>query len=298
MTVVLFGSNNPSGAYFLKSFSSQISLETWGRRPSVHQNVNHFYCDIEDSDFSEIKPLKGVLVSFAPIWLLAKFLERIAKKKPQALSDLIGVVACSSSSYVTKRYSFNRKDQLLATSLAEAHSVLSSTCLSIGVYCQILAPTLVYGYIDGFSDKNMSTLIRMMRIFPIIGLPRSSGLRQPIHASQLASVARSKADKMLSRNWDGDEALVLSLGGDEILSYVDMLTRIQKNASVGDSAKRCKIIVVPDKLFYCLAAPILPLNVSIFESIMRINSNLSGFTKTCTILNTSCQGFPILPLPF
>jgi len=295
MTYTIFGCNNPSGAYF-REFVSSSSMEIWGRKEPEDRNANYIYCDLTLPPEHPINDIRGVLVSFAPIWLLSEFLSRVSIEQPDSLKNLTGVIAVSSSSYLTKQFAFSRYDKSLARSLSKAHATIVDVCQALKIHCQILAPTLVYGMKNKFKDRNVSQLIRIMRCFPCIFLPRTTGLRQPIHASQLAHVAHEMADKMLNGTWEGGNSLILTLGGDEIMSYSHMLTRIQKSLPNNDAGRRCRIIEIPDRVFLVIFAPLLPINTTLFEAVMRIKSNLAGFSEASDLLQEKPKAFPILPL--
>lgn len=296
MDIVLFGSNNPTGAWFLAMANDQ-SIETWGRKAPTDRQNTHVYCDLSKEPLDSVRPLRGVLVSFAPIWLLAPFLQCISIHQPQILEDLLGVIACSSSSFMTKRFAFNKRDRDLAACLNEAHSILGSTCSSLGIPYQVLAPTLVYGCTNGYQDKNISLIIKIMQQFPVICLPSESGLRQPIHASQLAKVALHQASRISNNKWQKEDPIILTLGGDEILSYERMILKIKEKLKEKAPGKKCKVVKIPEPIFLLISAPLLPINPKLFEALMRMKSNLSGFNKAHEILGIHPQSFPILPLP-
>jgi len=295
MTYTIFGCNNPSGAYYRELVSSS-SVEIWGRKEPEDGNANYIYCDLLLPPKHPINDIKGVLVSFAPIWLLSEFLSRVSVEQPDSLKNLTGVIAVSSSSYLTKQFAFSNHDKSLARSLSKAHATIVDVCKVLNIHCQILAPTLVYGSKSKFKDQNVSQLIRIMRYFPCIFLPRTTGSRQPIHASQLAQVAHEMSTRMLEGNWEGGKPLILPVGGDEIMSYSHMLTRIQKSLPHNDAGRRCRIIEIPDRVFLMIFAPLLPINTTLFEAVMRISSNLAGFSKTSDLLQEKPRAFPILPL--
>jgi len=295
MDLILFGSNNPTGASFL-DMAKDLSIVTWGRKPP-NVGSRHVFCDLSKDSKSELRPLKGVLVSFAPIWLLAPFLRDIYTRQPQTLEGLLGVIACSSSSFMTKRFAFNKEDRDLAINLSEAHYILRETCKSLGIPCQVLAPTLVYGSMNGYRDKNISKIITIMRRVPIIFLPSESGLRQPIHASQLAKVALHHSIRMFRNEWVKEDPFILTLGGDEIFSYENMILRIRYQLTKKGQGRICRVITIPEVIYFLLSAPLLPLNPKMFEALMRVKSNLSGFSKAHEILGIDPQVFPILPLP-
>jgi hypothetical protein len=296
MDLMLFGSNNPTGTSFL-DMANDLSIVTWGRKPPNVGMSRHVFCDLSKDSKSELRPLKGVLVSFAPIWLLAPFLRDIYTKQPQNLEGLLGVIACSSSSFMTKRFAFNKEDRDLAINLSQAHCILRETCKSLGIPCQVLAPTLVYGSMNGYRDKNISKIITIMRRMPVIFLPSESGLRQPIHASQLAKVALHHSIRMFRNEWVKEDPFILTLGGDEIISYENMILRIRDQLMKKGQGRICRVVTIPEVIYFLLSAPLLPLNPKMFEALMRVKSNLSGFNKAHEILGIDPQVFPILPLP-
>ncbi|MFN9622677.1 MAG: hypothetical protein ACK587_07590 [Cyanobacteriota bacterium] len=296
MTIILFGSNNPTGAAFL-DLCSNNSCETWGRKATGNINTKFVYCDLSEKPVNLIKPMDGVVVSFAPIWLLSSFLSHLFTNQPQSILAIKGIIACSSSSYMTKRFAFNQSDKELSKKLHEAHMLITRICREMTIPLQILAPTLVYGKVNGYCDKNIHRIIKLMRISPLIILPKTTGLRQPIHATQLAQVAYKKANKISAGSWCNNEPAILTLGGDSILSYKSMLLQIKRELVSDDQASHCLICTIPDKMFFILIIFLLPLNPKFFEAIMRIQSDLSSFTMAHKILEEPARTFPVHPLP-
>jgi hypothetical protein len=295
MTLVLFGSNNPTGAAFL-NICSDNPPEIWGRRSSESSKESHIYCDLSMIPQKPMRSIRGVLISFAPIWLLAPFLSHLAREQPEVLQDLKGVIACSSSSFITKQFAFNEYDRGLSVQLKQSHKMIRAICIELNIPFQILAPTLVYGEVNGYSDKNISKIIKLLRTLPVIFLPKTTGLRQPIHATQLALIAFQQASKMLSGCWSRDEPQVVTLGGDSIITYEDMIIRIKDALQANDLAKNCQILTIPDRIFFLIISPLLPMNPKLFEALMRIKTNLSDFTEAYKILGEAPKAFPILPL--
>lgn len=294
MNFTVFGCNNPTGSYFLELVEGS-SVEVWGREKPLYKDVGFVFCDLTLPPQNSLS-IKGMLVSFAPIWLISKYLAKAAVVNPSMVRDMTGVVAISSSSYLTKRFAFSNYDKQLSESLSNAHSLLLDVSKSLNIGCHILAPTLVYGSHSGFRDRNISTIIRLIRSMPLIMVPKKTGLRQPIHASQLAQVTLKKV-KDHSYRWNIDDAEPCTLGGDEIISYTEMIIRIQASLPMGDIGRRCKVIEIPERLFFLLIAGVLPINTRLFEAILRLNSNLAGFVKVSAMLGVEPRMFPVLPLP-
>ena len=295
MNYTIFGCNNPTGEYFLEQVTNS-SIEIWGRKKPRAQNVEFVYCDLSRPPQYPLNDINGIIVSFAPIWLLSNFLVQVSREQPERLRDLRGIIAISSSSFLTKKFAFSNYDKYLALSLGDAHHSLIELSRSLKIDCHILAPTLVYGLKNDFQDRNISKIIKILRLLPFVVLPQETGLRQPIHAGQLAQVAHKKAQEIRSGLWVPSEPDVLPLGGDDILNYADLIKRIQDSLPIKDRGRRCLIIQIPDRFFLLLVCILLPFNTRLFEAVMRIRSNLAGFPKASDLVDTQPRKFPVLPL--
>ena len=264
------------------------------RRPLLESQAPYVPCDLgEPAGFSA--PLAGVIVSFAPIWHLAPFLRDLAHQHPQAVAGLRGVVACSSSSAITKRFASNPFDRSLVQRLLAAEELLQHTCATLAIPCRILSPTLIYGRVGPYGDRNLSQLLQWMRRLPLLPVPAGSGLRQPIHASQLAAVALRLAEDLPDPGPGQSTPPPVVLGGDDSLSYLEMLQRLQQSVGKSDPARRCRLISLPPAWFHMLAAPLLPISPKLFEAVLRTRADLAGFTPAHRILGESPRGFPVQP---
>ena len=235
-------------------------------------------------------------ISFGPAWLLAPFLEQLALEHPDRLAGLRGLIACSSSSAITKRFATNRFDRELVARLNGAEDKLLATCRRLQVPCHILQPTLIYGQAGPYGDRNLSKLLQLLRRLPCLPLPTETGLRQPIHASQLAAVALHIAEQLRGPGCDPSLPERITLGGDNTLTYASMISALQHAQPADDPASRCRLLPIPNRLFFSLAAPLLLRSPKGFEAVLRMGANLSGFTPAHQLLGREPQPFPVLPL--
>jgi hypothetical protein len=303
----LFGASTPTGQAFRQlatSSSKGWALHCYSRRPPNPGSTNHLADFNDPESFQPAGSLlhPGLWISFGPIWLLAPFLEQLATHYPERLSGLNGLIACSSSSALTKRFAANRFDRELAARLTGAEDQLLSTCHRLKVTCRILRPTLIYGQVGPYGDRNLCRILQLMRRLPLLPLPADTGLRQPIHALQLASVALALAGQLacLGEGGVASELTALperiDLGGDKLLSYSAMIKALQMALPPGDPARRCRLLPIPNRLFFALASPLLLRSPKAFEVVLRMCSNLSGFTPAHQLLGREPQPFPVLPL--
>jgi len=293
--VLLFGATSPSGLAFLQGAGSLAVTVAGRRRPEGYADGPFQLCDLRAADSLD-QPLAGTLVSFAPLWDLAPFLARLAQQHPERLAGVRAVVACSSSSVITKRFAFNRFDRDLVQRLTASQDLLIRTCQGLGLPCRIVAPTLIYGQVGAYGDRNLSQLLQWMRRFPLLPLPADTGLRQPIHASQLAAVVRTLA-MALVRPTDGiPMGDVLAVGGDDTLTYHELLLRLQQQCDPSDRARRCRFVTMPAWLFRALAAPLLVAAPKGFEAVMRMQVDLAGFHPAHRLVGEEPRSFPVPPL--
>ena len=296
LTLHCFGASTPCGEA-LRNLT-RTNFVGYSRNPSGVSSWLH-HADLNDpADFHPAAqlPSLAVWISFSPIWLFASFLDRLATYHPERLQGLRGVIACSSSSTITKRFAANRFDRQLVDRLITAENKVLMTCRGLSVPCRVLRPTMIYGKIGVNEDNNLSLILQQMRRFPFLPLPADSGLRQPIHASQLASVAFRLAHQLDHSLWKPSLPELISLGGDTTLTYREMIIALQQCQSFGDPARHCKILSIPNRLFFLLAAPLLLRSPKAFEAVLRMGANLSGFTPCHQFLGSEPQRFPVLPL--
>lgn len=290
--ITLFGASTPSGAAFLEAAGNRKVMVAGRQCPPGWPQQRFLACDLSDPAPAPL-PLNGLVVSFAPLWHLGPFLAAHLAGAEPGRSGLRGVVACSSSSVLTKRFAANPDDRALVRRLEDAEDTLEAACRDAAIGCTILRPTLIYGRAGAYGDRNLSLLLRLMGRLPLLPIPAHTGLRQPIHASQLAAVALRLADQPEA----GPRRL--SLGGDECLTYAAMLAKLQAAVRAEDRrdpAGRCRLLPLPMGLFHLLAAPLLPLRPKAFEAVLRLEADLAGFTAAHTLLNRPPQPFPLAPL--
>ena len=291
MIVFLFGATTVSGQAFVKQYTetySNINLRTFSRK-----NNNSNFLNLENTDDFILNIKEDFLiVSFAPVWKLANFLNKLYINKPQKLKGLMGIIACSSSSIYTKKFAANIFDKDLYKKLFNSEKILFNLSKKYKLPVCILEPTLIYGNIESYKDKNINLLLIILRILPFIFLPTNTGERQPINANQLAAIAILKVRSFMKNKDINFEKI--PVGGDDIITFEDMLRRINSIYLTKERFAACYIITIPNKLFYLLMAPIILFSPKFYEALLRISSNLSGFQKASDILKTEEKKFPIL----
>lgn len=292
----LFGASTPTGEALrnlaqqdLVGYSRKVSTEVGWLHPADLKEPSLFHPPGSPSD-------SALWISLAPIWLFSSFLEQLAKLHPERLHNICGVIACSSSSCITKRFASNSFDRQLVIKLIAAEDQLISTCQKLSVPCRILRPTLIYGQAGDLHDRNLSRLTNLMRRLPLLVLPMESGLRQPIHVRQLAAVVLHLADQAASSGWNPALPERIAIGGDTTLTYAQMISTLQRVQPYGDPARHCRLLLIPNRLFFLLASPLLLFSPKAFEAVLRMGANLSGFTPAHEFLGSKAVPFPVLPV--
>lgn len=294
--VHLFGASTVVGTAFLDSLrSTEPDCEIFIHTRKPEQFLSHsYYLDLLDhrtfSCFSEVET-PSVWLSFAPIWLFASFLENLSVARPHLFRYVRAIICCSSTSALTKRFSFNISDQLLFKKLVSAESSVASSSSAVGVSFLIVRPTLVYGQSGMFRDRNISIILLLLRCLPFVVFPSKSGLRQPIHASQLAAVFLFLMVRF--RTHFSTELLseTLEVGGDHVFSYYEMLKQIQSSHPRRDRARNCLIILLPNRIFYFLSSPLLLVSPKLYEALIRLSADLCGFTPSYKVIDSAPVSF-------
>ena len=289
MNIYLFGRTSLSGEAFYKVSNLgriRINIYSFSRK-----NKSSFKLDLrEPRSFSSIDNEKFKIISFAPIWDLSYFLNYLFNNQKDKLKNLDGIIACSSTSALTKRFESNNFDKNLSENLINSEKKLIEVCEKLKISCQIVRPTMIYGSVNGLEDKNISRILFFMRFFRFILLPSNSGLRQPIHATQLAEVIFYLLKKSYNKNKERSE--IINLGGDEIFDFEEMIKHLKYSISKRDPARKCLIIKIPNRLFLISIIPVMFFSPKTFAALSRVCANLSGFKKACEITKTNPIKFP------
>jgi len=149
------------------------------------------------------------LINLAPLPLLSRVL-------PGAPAKLKRVVAIGTTSVYTKDGSSSAKDRELVRQQRAAEQGLFDACAARGIRYTLFRPTLVY---DGMRDKNIARIARIIRRFGFFPVAApGTGLRQPLHADDLAAACVAALGAQDSRSYE--------LAGGERLTYRAMLERI------------------------------------------------------------------------
>ncbi len=212
--ILLVGGSNQVSACLIPALADRVSevlVLSRSDRPahvpardnvSWHQRVG----DIADAEMSGVDGL----VWIAPFDQFEDVLLRCRK--------LDTVVAFSSASVHGKADSTSMAERALVQSLLDTERHVSECALARSVRSVIFRPTLIYGI--GL-DRNLSRIASLVSRFGWFVLPRQcAGLRQPVHADDLAIAAISVLlDFRTSKG-------IYHTGGGERLAYDIMVTRI------------------------------------------------------------------------
>lgn len=176
----------------------------------------------------------------APIWVLPDYFSLLEA------SGVRRIVVLSSTSLFTKESSSDLEEQNIARRLRDAEASVQTWAKACGVEWVILRPTLIYGVGE---DRNVSEIARFIRrfgFFPLLG--RAKGLRQPVHAKDVAGAC------LAALQANGVVNVAYNISGGEIIPYRDMVGRIF--VAMG---RPCRLLSVPlwafrvaVKLLHCL----------------------------------------------
>ena len=156
-----------------------------------------------------------VLFHTAGIGAILPWLERIRS------AGVSRVIAFSSTSLLTKANSDSAYDREMIARLAGYEQTFIATSERLGLNWTILRPTMIYG--GKFGDRTVMDIARVIRklgFFPLLG--QAKGVRQPVHAADLANACMQTVDCTAAFN------RTYNLAGAERLSYRHMGERIFK----------------------------------------------------------------------
>lgn len=147
------------------------------------------------------------------------------------------IIAIGSTSVHSKADARDPFERRLAATLLQAETRLRADCAATGSALTLLRPTLIYG--NG-RDQSLSPMLALARRWRVLPWPRAaSGLRQPVHADDLARALLQCLDRP-----EQTQGRSFDLPGGEGLSVAAMLAR-----SAGAQAPDARLLPVPLWLF-------------------------------------------------
>jgi hypothetical protein len=152
------------------------------------------------------------MVHISAIWMLPENLPWLAH------CGLRRLVCFSSTSILSKAESSSPYERAFAVQLGDSENQVLAACEKLGIDCVILRPTMIYGL--GI-DRNISRAARFIERFGFYPVAmRADGLRQPVHADDLAAACLSVLDSVAPLHG------VYEVGGGETLPYDEMIGRV------------------------------------------------------------------------
>ncbi|GLQ49550.1 SDR family oxidoreductase [Dyella flava] len=217
MTVLVFGASSQIGHYLLPLLAARDEpVFALSRSPrSAMPGVSWLTGQLP----GKVPAVDGLsaIFSFGPLQPFADWLGSVA------LPHAPRVIATSSMSAETKRDSEVPAEREMSQTLRRGEEALAAACERHGSEWTVLRPTLVYG---AGLDKSLTPIARRAmrtRVFP---LPAGRGMRQPVHAQDLAFAALAALDNAASA------MKILPIGGGERLPAAEMFARVRRSLPV------------------------------------------------------------------
>jgi nucleoside-diphosphate-sugar epimerase len=209
---LVFGATGMVGELILRRLAaaghSPIGVS---RRPPANSEIDWIAAELPHLGAATLPPLHTVF-SAGPAVALADALPVLAAQGMQRL------VVFTSTSLETKRDSDDPDEREMIRRWAEAEARILALCNSHGIACTVLRPTLIYREGHDANVSRIAALIRRFHFFPLAG--GGEGLRQPVHADDLAQAAITAAERAVCAG------KVYNLPGGETLDYREMVGRI------------------------------------------------------------------------
>lgn len=210
---LVLGARGQVGRFLLPRLAASDwhTLALSRRRVAAAPDVRTRWQAFDLCDGSDLAGEFDVVFSLGPLDAFAAWWRRSAVRAPR-------LIALSSTSAASKAASPDPAERALAARLVQAEQTVFEVSTGRGVATTVLRPTLIYG---GGADRSLSRIVAVARRWHGFVLPRSAcGLRQPVHADDLAAAAWTAAQ------CNATPASCYDLPGGETLSYRDMVQRV------------------------------------------------------------------------
>ena len=208
--VLVFGASGSVGRFLLPQLVQQHRVIAVSRTPRAGE-AGWISGDLNDQGMTW--PQADTGISLGPLDAFAVWLQRYPA------TTLGRVIALSSMSVESKRESIDPHERALAERLRVAETAVMGIAAERGIPCTLFRPTLIYG---AGTDRSLAPIARFARRWRLLPVPiGASGLRQPVHARDLANACAAAL---------GNPATfgkTYALGGGERLRFDAMLMRLR-----------------------------------------------------------------------
>lgn len=251
------GATSQIGRFLLpRLLAAGFTVTAISRQPQPPNTAGIIWQQADLQSLSQLNNQPNFLLHIAPLPLLPPLLARLPD------TAFRRIIAFSSTSSFTKIDSPVVEEKAIAMQLTEAETTLTAICRARGIAWTLFRPTLIYGC--GI-DKNVSFIAQMIRrfgFFPLVG----HGLRQPVHADDLAAACVQASQSLAAVN------KAYNLSGGQTLNYREMVEAIFHQLG-----KKPRIISIPLPVFKFLTRILacLPAFAHLSTAtITRINQDL------------------------
>jgi nucleoside-diphosphate-sugar epimerase len=223
-------------------------------------------------DAMPLLPPLHAIVSFGPIVAFAEWLA------DAGIEGEPHIVATSSMSAQSKRESPVDTERETSQQLRDGEIALSAACERHGLPWTVLRPTLVYG---AGLDKSLTPIARRATRLRVFALPAGRGLRQPVHADDIAQATLAAIGNRRAAG------RIFEIGGGERITATEMFARVRRSLPVATLP-----MAVPGWLL-ATAARLLP---RLRGPVFRLDSDLiADNSGTEEILGVHPRAFRVDP---
>lgn len=183
-----------------------------GRNPTTTER-NLFWHQADISRPEQLPRIEArALIHLAPLWLLPPLLPVLNSLQIKR------VIGFGSTSLFSKAVSADASERRLAERFAAVEKEITELCTILEMNWTVFRPTLIYDCVRDQNITRIANFIRRYGFFPLLG--KATGLRQPVHADDLAAACLLALRRPATFN------RAYNLSGGESLSYRQMVEKI------------------------------------------------------------------------
>ena len=155
MLIRIFGVTTPLGDHLYKKVLKNIygNIICYSRSDKQYKFLD--LSNVKHPNLKKECESEELWIFLCPIWKIVNFIDNLKNAKNFKKFQIKGIICCSSTSVITKKFSWHNYDKKLVSKISSAEKNITKICALNKICLSIIRPTLIYGNSGLYKDNNI-----------------------------------------------------------------------------------------------------------------------------------------------